>query len=416
MYIAVTIVAAMLLGAGFVLQQNAAEKLPATSFLRPRLLAALLRQPRWLAGLVTMVTGQLLSAWTLGHLALTVTEPLLTTSLVFALLLAIPISGEVPRRAEIFGALLLTAGVAALSVSRSVRSPTESFGSSSHWPAAAVIAAVAALLAYAGRRNVARMRATLTGAGSGLLLGIADALTRRSVEVIDAHGLTALLVTWSGYVLIITAVTGLWLMESAFTAGPLRTSLPAITAGEPLAGMALGVIVFGDVIHISPWLLALQAAGVAALVLGVILVAKAPAFGKLRIAHIPVAGALRHPPGPTAPGRARSEEPNPAQAAPSQPNPAQAVPASAVPASAVPASAVPASADPAIPASADPASADPASADPAVASPSPVHDALTTRTSNPTLRGSPATIPAGPAGTGRRAHAWRFDIGNRSTG
>lgn len=70
-------------------------------------------------------------------------------------------------------------------------------------------------------------------------------------------------------------------MESSFNAAPLHASLPAITAAEPVAGMLLGVVVFGDVVHLSPGMLALQAAGIVALVAGVILVARAPALSQL---------------------------------------------------------------------------------------------------------------------------------------
>ena len=282
MYIAVTVIAAMLLGVGFVLQQRAAAKLPC-SYLHLRLIAQLLRQRIWLGGIAVMIVGQVLSAWGLGHLSLTVSEPLLATNLIFALLLAAPISGEIPRRTELVGAVLLCTGVAALSASRSVRALSESFGSFSHWPAAAIIAGVAAALAIAGRSAPRKLRATLTGAGGGLILGIADALTRRSVEIVDGHGLGALVTTWPGYAVIGTAALGLWLVQSAFSAGPLHASLPAITAAEPLAGMTLGVLVFGDVVHITPWLLALQAAGIAAMVAGTVLVARAPMFVKLTL-------------------------------------------------------------------------------------------------------------------------------------
>jgi drug/metabolite transporter (DMT)-like permease len=282
MYIAVTVIAAMLLGAGFVLQQRAAAKLPC-SYLHLRLMAELLRQPIWLGGIAVMIVGQLLSAWGLGHLSMTVSEPLLATSLIFALLLAAPISGEIPRRTELIGAVLLCSGVAALSASRSVRALSESFGSFAHWPAAAVIAGIGAALAIAGRSAPLKLRATLTGAGGGLILGIADALTRRSVEIIDGHGVATLLTTWPGYAVIATAAVGLWLVQSAFSAGPLHASLPAITAAEPVAGITLGILVFGDIVHITPWLLALQAAGIAAMVAGTVLVARAPMFVKLTL-------------------------------------------------------------------------------------------------------------------------------------
>ena len=284
MYIAVTVIAAMLLGVGFVLQQHAAAKLSA-EYLHLRLIAELLRKRIWVAGVVIMVMGQGLSAWGLGHLSLIVSEPLLATNLIFALLLAAPISGEIPRKTEFIGALMLCLGVAILSASRSVRALSESFGSFSHWPAAGIIAGVAAVLVVIGRNGPRSLRATLTGAGAGLLLGIADGLTRRSVEILDGHGLVTLLTTWPGYAVIGTAAVGLWLVQSAFSVGPLHASLPAITGAEPLAGITLGVLIFGDKVHITPLLLAVQAFGLAIMVGGVILVARAPVFGRLHLRH-----------------------------------------------------------------------------------------------------------------------------------
>jgi hypothetical protein len=74
----------------------------------------------------------------------------------------------------------------------------------------------------------------------------------------------------------------MWLMQNSFNAAPLHASLPGITAAEPVSGILLGVVVFGDRIDISPGMLALQAAGIVALVAGVILVARSPRLGQLR--------------------------------------------------------------------------------------------------------------------------------------
>jgi len=40
-------------------------------------------------------------------------------------------------------------------------------------------------------------------------------------------------------------------MQNAFSSAPLRASLPAIAAGESVAGMALGIVVFGDRVQMS---------------------------------------------------------------------------------------------------------------------------------------------------------------------
>ena len=303
LYVGITLVAAMLTGSGFVLQQHAAQQVQDAEFLRLGLITRLIRNRRWLLGIVVMTAGYLVQAWTLGHLALSVTEPLLTTNLIFALILAVPLSGQALRRTEIVGAVLLSAGVAALSLTRTVKAPAESFGSSSHWPAAAGIALIAACLVQLGRNRSGGVRATLTGTAAGLILGIADAFTRRSVQIIDGHHPLHLLLTWPGYATIGASIIALWLVQNAFNAAPLHASLPAVTAAEPTAGIVLGVVVFGDRVHVAPWLVALQIGGLVAMVVGVILVARAPVFRDLRLRELPHAALerLQHPPDDTEP-------------------------------------------------------------------------------------------------------------------
>src|ERR1700740_1247487 len=71
-YVAGTLVAARLSGFGFVLQQHAAQQVRNSQFLRLGLIARLVHNRRWLAGLAVMVAGYLVAAWTLGPLDLSV--------------------------------------------------------------------------------------------------------------------------------------------------------------------------------------------------------------------------------------------------------------------------------------------------------------------------------------------------------
>jgi drug/metabolite transporter (DMT)-like permease len=325
---AITLVAALLLGIGFVLQQQSAESAPESHFLSLRLFGDLFRKRKWLAGIVLMILGQVLAAWSIGHLALSLVEPLLTTNLLVALILAVPLSHQALGITEVIGALLLIAGETILSLARSIEPIGESFGSFSHWPTAGGIAVVAFIAVQAGRRRSGKHRATLTGLGAGLVFGIQDALTRQTLQILQNHGVSGLLHSWSAYCLVATGAVGLLLMQSAFNAGPLHASLPTITAGEPVAGILLGIVVFGDRISLSPASLATHAGGLAALVVGVILVARAPALSNLRKAvvepvHLPrrrdtgpqrslsrAPGAIPAQPGP--PGPAAAGEPSPA--------------------------------------------------------------------------------------------------------
>jgi drug/metabolite transporter (DMT)-like permease len=279
---ATALLAAVLLGVGFVLQQHTARQEPESRFLSPRILTDLLRKPRWLLGIGCMVAGMLLSAWSIGHLELTLVEPLLTTNLLFALFLAVPMSKQAFRWSEVAGALVLCAGVALLSVSRSTTPIGLSFGSFSHWWVAAVIAGVAFIAVQAGHRSKGPARAVLAGLGAGLVFGIQDALTRQTLEILQGNSFTVLFTNWPPYCLVATGLVGLWLMQNAFSAGPLHSSLPTISAGEPVAGMVLGIVVFGDRIQVSPGPLAIEAGGIAALIVGVVMVARSSAFGGLR--------------------------------------------------------------------------------------------------------------------------------------
>jgi drug/metabolite transporter (DMT)-like permease len=279
---ATTIVAAILLGVGFVLQQYSAEQEPDSRFLHLRIMTDLLRKPRWLLGIGCMVAGYVLAAWSIGHLELTLVEPLLTTYLVWALVLAVPMSRQRVKLAEVIGAVILIGGVTLLSLSRSITPIGFSFGSFSHWYAAAIIAGVAAIAVQIGHRGKGQVRATLTGLGAGLVFGIQDALTRQTLEILQGDSVTALFRNWAPYALVGAGIVGIYLMQNAFSAAPLHASLPAVAAGEPIAGIALGIVVFGDRIQITPGLLAIEAGGIAALIVGVIAVARSSAFSGLR--------------------------------------------------------------------------------------------------------------------------------------
>jgi drug/metabolite transporter (DMT)-like permease len=279
---ATALLAAVLLGVGFVLQQYSAEREPESRFLSLGILTDLLRKPRWLLGIACMIAGYLLVAWSIDHLELTVVEPLLTTYLIWALVLAVPISRQPVKVGEVTGALILIGGVTLISLSRSTTPVGLSFGSFSHWYAAAIIAGIAFAAVAIGHRRQGQVRATLTGTGAGLVFGVQDALTRQTLEGLQGNSWTVLFTTWSAYALVGAGILGIWLMQNAFSAAPLHASLPAIAAGEPLAGIALGIVVFGDRIQITPGMLAIEAGGIAALIVGVIAVARSSAFNGLR--------------------------------------------------------------------------------------------------------------------------------------
>lgn len=76
------------------------------------------------------------------------------------------------------------------------------------------------------------------------------------------------------------AVTGILLNQSAFDAAPLRISLPATTATEPIVGILLGVVLFGERLRVDPPALAGEVGGLVALVAGIVVLGRSPFLHK----------------------------------------------------------------------------------------------------------------------------------------
>ncbi|MCQ4214104.1 DMT family transporter [Streptomyces longispororuber] len=270
--------AAFCLGVGFVLQQNAAARAPLGDFLSPRLLLDLVRVPRWLAGIGLMVCGMILGAIALGGGEVTLVEPLLATNLLFALALSRRQTRQPLGRQGWGGLLLLAGGVTAFIVAGQPRGGSAVADPLRHWLIIGVMVGTALLLAGFAKRSRLIAGPVLLAVAAGLLYGVQDALTRVSGQRLSAGGWTTLFTGWQPYAVVVLGVTGLVLVQSAFETAPLRMSLPALTAAQPLAGIACGVGFLGDRLRTDVGALAWEAAGLAGIVAGVILLGLHPAM------------------------------------------------------------------------------------------------------------------------------------------
>ncbi|KIQ63390.1 membrane protein [Kitasatospora griseola] len=270
--------AACCLGLGFVLQQHAAQRAPKGDLLRWRLLLDLMRMPDWLLGIAFMIAGQVLSALALSQGEVTLVEPLLATNLVWAMLLARRITGTRLGRSGWIGVAMIALGVTAFIAAGQPQGGGPGVGPLRQWLVIGTVAGLALALVSAARRLPLFEEATLLALAAGLLYGLQDALTRATFDLIDQHGATAAFASWQPYTVIGIGVVGLLLVQSAFEAAPLRMSLPALTAAQPLAGIACAVGFLGDQVRITPAALAWQSAGMAAIVVGVVVLGRHPAL------------------------------------------------------------------------------------------------------------------------------------------
>lgn len=270
--------AACCIGFGFVLQQDAARRAPLGDFLSLRLLLDLVRVPRWLAGIGCMVAGMVLGAMALSQGRVSLVEPLLATNLLFAMALSRWRTGCRLGRQGWAGLWLLAGGVAAFLLAGQPHGGRAEVDPVRHWLAVGVVVGLAVLLTAHAKRSRMSSGPALLALAAGLLYGLQDALTRVSGQRFEAGGWSALMGGWQVYAVLGLGLAGLVLVQSAFETGTLRMSLPALTAAQPLAGVACGVGFLGDRLQTDPAALAAEAVGLLAIVAGIVLLGRHPAM------------------------------------------------------------------------------------------------------------------------------------------
>jgi drug/metabolite transporter (DMT)-like permease len=270
--------AACCLGFGFVLQQRAAARAPLADFLSFRLLLDLIRMPDWLLGVLLMVTGQVLGAIALAYGEISLVEPLTATNLLFAMALSRWLTRQPLGWSGWGGVALLAAGVTAFIVAGQPSGGGTGAGALRHWLVFGTVAGLALLLTLRARRLPRSGEAALLALAAGLLYGLQDALTRVCGEFVKGQGVAGLFTHWQPYGVAVIGLTGMLLVQSAFEMAPLRMSLPSLTAAQPLAGIACGVGFLGDRLRLTAGSLAWEAAGLAAIVTGVVLLGRHPAM------------------------------------------------------------------------------------------------------------------------------------------
>jgi len=259
--IVLSLLAALAYGVASVLQQHAAYAVGSRHSLRPSLIAALLHRPLWILGMATSGVGLVLQLAALSKGSLTIVQPLLVLGLLFALpIAAVTHHRQRLSRLEWFGAGAVCLGVTLFLLACAPR-PGRADASPLGW---AVVLACSALLSgllvlagFAATKHPGRRAALLGGAGgvlnglsAGFSKGLAD-LAARSLHAGIASVALHLATSWLTYALLASLAGVLLLIQSAFQAGPLAWSLGAITAVNPLVGIAIGVGAFGESLAVS---------------------------------------------------------------------------------------------------------------------------------------------------------------------
>jgi hypothetical protein len=280
-YVFFALIAAAAFAGSSVLKHRSAQDLdPAvdTGHAKPgsglrRIVAGTIRHPLWLLAIGVDTLGLVMQVLALHLGPLATVQPILVSSLVFALLF----NG---RRGwhELAWPLVLLGSLAMLI------SLTATGGSSGASTAPdtlpLVLTAAVVLLATAGglilvEHPYRRLRsAPVLGVGVGVIYATTAALLKAASDQFTQNGVTGLLTSWQLYAFIVLGAAGLVLSQAAFRAGPLRESLPATSVIDPLASIVIGVAVYDEHLRHGPVTGPLSVLALAVLIVATVFVSR----------------------------------------------------------------------------------------------------------------------------------------------
>jgi hypothetical protein len=139
-------------------------------------------------------------------------------------------------------------------------------------PGLALVAVVALAALGVALAGPGRARSLGLGAAAGTTFALSAALVKTWGEILGAGGVRALATSWELWTALGFGLVGALLSQAAFQSGPLGGPLAAMMVVDPVTGVSLGAIVFGE--SFSTGLMAVvQAAGLALTLTGVWLLA-----------------------------------------------------------------------------------------------------------------------------------------------
>lgn len=246
------LIAAFLFAVAATLQQKGALNLDGVSLASPMSLVRLVGQRMWLLGTVALLIGYLFQAGALDRGRLAIIQPLLVTTIVFALPLGWLLTNQHIGRREIGGALVIVLGLAFFAIFGHPAGGKENAANDEWAVAIIVLVVICALLLVLGRQGTPTRVAAVYGTVAGILFGLSAALTKPTLEMLH-QSVGEMLSHWQCYALAVAGVLGFVLQQVSLGTGRLAPSVATVSVANPIVGVLLGVVIFDERLSRPAW-------------------------------------------------------------------------------------------------------------------------------------------------------------------
>jgi uncharacterized membrane protein len=240
----------------------------------PKAFAGLLKNKVWLAGLVAQMVGVILQAAALDRGRVAIIQPLLVTTIIWALPLGYFLTNQTITRRHILGAAIVVAGLAVFASFGDPAGGVDNAPGSAWLSAFLVLGAICACLLVFGRRGGLAAQAGVFGAVAGILYGVSATLMKPVVEQLHSDGFVSVLEGWELWVMAIGGLGGFYVQQISLATGRLVTSVATVSVANPVVSVLLGVLVLQERLDQPPaWHVVLAVAGLAGALFGAVIVA-----------------------------------------------------------------------------------------------------------------------------------------------
>jgi drug/metabolite transporter (DMT)-like permease len=280
------LIAAFLFALAATLQQRGALELGGVGSASS--LVKLLGRPMWLVGTLALFIGYVFQAAALDRGRLSIIQPLLVTTVVFALPLGYFLTNQIVGRREIVGAGVILAGLALFTYFADPAGGVDN-APGNEWAVVIVVLVVlcGALVFFGGRSDAsAGTRAAVYGTVAGILFGLSASLTKPTVEYLH-EGITELLSHWEGYALAVAGVLGFVLQQVSLGTGKLAPSVATVSVANPIVGIAIGTLLLDERWSRPGWHILLGVVGLVLALVGAVVISIASERRKAQPAAAP---------------------------------------------------------------------------------------------------------------------------------
>jgi drug/metabolite transporter (DMT)-like permease len=245
-------IAAFLFALAAALQQKGALNLPTISLAQPMSLVRLVGQTTWLLGTLALFTGYLFQAGALDRGRLSVIQPLLVTTVVFALPLGYFLTKQHVGRREMLGAVVIVVGLGLFVYFGDPAGGKEN-ASNLQWAITiGLLSLLSGLLLVFGSAGGLSMKAAVYGTVAGILFGLSSSLTKPTLDYLH-QSVGTMLSHWECYALAIAGVLGFVLQQVSLGTGRLAPSVATVSVANPVVGILIGTLLLDERLSRPAW-------------------------------------------------------------------------------------------------------------------------------------------------------------------